>query len=178
MVLDEVHDGMQTAMDSSAVLRWTAEVLTRRPFVVARHVYGVAHHLVHALVLHGADGDDGNAEQPLHTVNADSPAVAFHLIHHIESQHHRDAELHQLHGKVEVALDVGGIDDVDDAARIALQDKAAADDFFACIWTEAVDAGEVGDGGFRMALDDAVLAVDCDAWEVADVLFAARQLIK
>ena len=178
MVFDEVHDGMEAAMHGAAVLRRTAEVLPRRPFVVARHVYGMAHHLIDAFVLHGADGDDGNAEQPLHLVDADGPAVALHLVHHVERQHHRDAELHQLHGEVEVALDVCGIHDVDDAARLALQDELTADDLLARVWAEAVDAGEVGDGGIGVSLDDAVLAVDCHAGDVADMLFAARQLIE
>ena len=141
-------------------------------------MYGVVHHLVNALVLHSADRDDGYAEHPLHAVDADGSAVALQLVHHIECQHHRYTQFHQLHSEVEVALDVCGIHNVDDAARLVFEDETAADDFFAGVGTEAVDAGEVGDGGFGMALDDAILAVDGHAREVADMLVAARQLIK
>ena len=178
VVLDEVHDGVQAPVNSAAVLRGAAEVLTRRAFIVAGHMDGVAHHLIYALVLHGADGDDGNAENLLHPVDADGSAVASHFVHHIESQHHGDAKLHELHGEVEVALDVGGIDDVDDAVGMVFQDEATADDFLARVGAEAVDAREVGDGGIGMSLDGAVLAVDGDAREVADVLLAARQLVE
>ena len=83
-----------------------------------------------------------------------------------------------MHGQVEVALDVGGIHDVDDAAGLIFQDEATADNFFARVGAEAVYAREVGDGGFGMAFDDAVLAVDGHAREVADVLLATRQLIE
>ena len=146
--------------------------------MIAGHMDSMPHNLVHTLVFHGTDGNDRNAENPLHSVDTNGSAITLHLVHHVESQHHRYVELHQLHGQIEVAFDVGCIDDIDDATRIAFQDEATADDLFARVWTEAVNAWKVGDDGVRMAFDDTVFSVDCDARKVADMLFATRQLIE
>ena len=138
----------------------------------------MVHHLIDTLVFHRADGNDGYAEHSFHPIDAHRSAVTPHLVHHIKRQYHRNAKFHQLHGQVEVALDIGCIDNVDNAAGLAFQNETTADDLFACVRAEAVDAGQVGDGCIRMALDDTVLAVDGHAWDVADVLFAARQLVE
>ena len=178
MILDEMHDGMQATMHSATMFCGAAEILTGRAFIVASHMDGVTHDLIYALVLHRADGNDGYAKHLLHTVDANCPTVASYLVHHVEGQHHRNAEFHELHGQVEVALYIRGIHDIDDATRMAFQNEASADNFLACIGAEAVNAWQVRNHSIWMALDDAILAVDGHTRKIPNVLFTASQLIE
>ena len=79
---------------------------------------GMVYQLIHALILGGRDGNDRDAQHGLHLVDAHRAAVAAHLVHHVQRQHHGGVQLHELHRQVEVALDVGGIHDVDDAGWV------------------------------------------------------------
>ena len=139
---------------------------------------GVVDELVDALVFRGGDWHDGHAELFLEGVDVDGAAVGVDFVHHIEGDDHGDAELEELHGQIEVALDVGGVDDVDDAAWFFLEQELAGDDLFAGIWRHGIDAGQVGDEGVVVAADDAVFAVDGDAGEIADVLVGAGELVE
>ncbi len=155
-----------------------AEVHATGDVVVARDVNGVFDELVDALVLGSGDGHDGHAQQGLEQVDVDRPAVGRDLVHHVERDDHRDLELHQLQGEVEVALDVGRVHDVDHGVGPLVQDELAAHDLLARVGGEAVDAGQVGDGGLRVAAHVAVLAVHCDAGKVANMLVGARELVE
>ena len=82
-------------------------------------------------------------------------------------------------GQVEVALDVGGVDDVDDGVRAAPSSRnVPRHDLLAGVGRQGVDAGQVGDRGLGVAAHRAVLAVDGDAGEVADVLVGAGELVE
>ena len=170
MVFDEVHHGMQAAVDRSPMIGGIAEVQTAGTLLVVSHVQGMAYQLAHALVAHGRDGHHRHAEHALHAVDVDEPAVALHLVHHVEREHHRPVELHELHGQVEVTLDVGCIHDVDDAAGTLFQDVVAAHQLLGAVGRKRIDAGEVHHARVGMSLDGTVLAVDGDAGEVAHVL--------
>ena len=50
MILDEVHDAVQTTVDGSLVVVFIAKVLTDRRFLVFGHVDGMIHQLGHAFV--------------------------------------------------------------------------------------------------------------------------------
>lgn len=120
---------MDGAQGVALFLARGAEVDALGELVEARHVQGVVHQLVYAFVLRGGNGHDGNAELGFELVHADGAAVCLYLVHHVKRQHHGNAELHDLHGEVHVALDVGAVDDVDDAVRLRLQQEIARDDF-------------------------------------------------
>lgn len=96
----------------------------------------------------------------------------------LRARDHGAVELHKLHGEVEVALDIGGVDDIDDGIRARGENEVAADDLLAGIGRQRVDAGQVRDDGLGMSLDLAVLAVDRDAGEVAHMLVRARELVE
>ena len=53
---------------------------------------------------------------------------------------HGGVQLHELHGQVEVALDVGGIHDVDDAGGLFADDELPGDDLLAGVGRHGVDA--------------------------------------
>ena len=153
-------------MDGPVVLVGRAEVLAHGRLLEPRHMQGVVHQLGRALVLGRRDGDDGDAQQLLH------------LVHHVEGQHHGHAQLHELHRQVQVALDVRGVHDVDDAARALVQQETARDHLLARVRRHGVDARQVGDERLGMALDAAVLAIHRHAGKVAHVLVRAGQLVE
>ena len=155
-----------------------AEVHAPWRLAEARHVQDVLHKLVDALVLGGRNGNDGDAELALELVDKHRAAVGAHLVHHVEGEHHGDAELHELHGEVHVALDVGGIHDVDDAVGTRVEQEVARDDFLAGIRRQGVHARQVGHRGVGMVADGAVFAVDRDAGEVAHMLVGTGKLVE
>ena len=160
------------------VLAGGAEVDAAGRLVEARHVQGVVHQFVDAFVFRRGKGHHGDAQLCLQLVHADGAAVGLHLVHHVERQHHGDAQFHDLHGQVQVALDVRAVDDVDDAVGLFVQQEVARDDLLVGIRRQRVDARQVGDGCLGVRADGAVLAVHRDAGEVADVLVCARELVE
>ena len=131
MVFDKMHDGMQATVHCSTMVFRVAEILNGRCLLIFGDMDGMFDQFVNTLILHGADSHYRHSKHLLHAVDADSASVAFYLIHHIECYHHRHTKLYQLHRQEEVALDVGGIDDVDDALRTGIDDEVATHDLLA-----------------------------------------------
>ena len=115
MVLDQVGNAVDTAMQRTAVRAiGRAEVQATRALAEPRHMQSVIHQLADTLVAGSANGDNRHAQQALEQVDVHGAAVGRHLVHHVERDDHGAVELHKLQRQVEVALDIGGIDDVDD----------------------------------------------------------------
>ena len=119
------HHRVKAAVHCSAVVVFIAEVLKHRCLTVLRHVDGMVHKLVDALPLYRGDGNHRQAEDALHLVHADGSPVAAELVHHIEAEHHRQAEFHQLLSQVKVSLDVAGIHYIDYRLGLLTQDEGA-----------------------------------------------------
>ena len=179
MVLDKVGDAVDAAVQCTAV--WAigcAEVQAAGTLAEPRHVQGMVHQLADALVTRGANGDDRHAQQTLEQVDVNGAAVGRHLVHHVERDDHRAVELHKLQRQVQVTLNVGGVDDVDDGVRALVEDELTAHDLFACVRRQGVNTGQVGNARLRVVTDGAVLTVDRHAGKVADVLVGARKLVE
>ena len=129
-----MRDAVDAAMQGTAVgpVR-RAEVEAARTLAVARDMHRVFHELSRPLVFGGGDGHDRNTQHAFEQVNVDRSAVRGDLVHHVEGEHHGAIELHELHRKVEVTLDVGGVDDVDEGIGLRLQDVVATHDLLTCI---------------------------------------------
>ena len=169
---------VQAAVDRAALILRPAEVLAQGPLLVFCHVDRVLHQLVNALVFGRGDGDHRHAQHGLHGVDVHAAAVAGHLVHHVQRHHHGDVHLQKLHGQIEIALNVGGVHDVDDAPGLALQHEVPAHQLLAGIGGHGIDAGQIGDAGVGIAADHAVLPVHRDAGEVAHVLIGAGELVE
>ena len=178
VILDQVDDAMDTAVHRAAVVILAAEVHAAGTLLILCHVDGVIHQLTHALVLGSGNGNDRNAQHRLHLIDAHRAAVAAHFVHHIQCQHHRGIQLHELHGQVQVALDVGGIHDVDDAGGLFADDELPGDDLLAGIGGHGVDARQVGDLRLRVAFDGTAFAIHRHAREIAHMLVGAGELIE
>ncbi len=123
MIFNEMHHGMQASVNGTAMVFGTAKVLFFRPLAIFCHMQRVLYQLVHALVFHGRDGNYRYSEHFFHLIDADCSTVVFHLVHHIQCQHHRNVKFHQLHRQVKVTLYVCGIYDIDNARRVFFQDE-------------------------------------------------------
>ena len=145
VIVDEVHDAVETAVHGAVVILWVAEVCPSGALLVLGHMDGVLHQLFNAFILKRRDGDDRNAQHLLHLVDTDGTAVFPHLVHHIERQNHGNVQLHELHGEVEIALNVGGVHNVDDAPRLFIQQKRPGHQLFAGVGRHGVNARQVGD---------------------------------
>ena len=178
VILDQMDDAVDAAVYGTAVVVLTAEIHAAGPLLILCHMKCVVYQLIHALILGGRDGNDRDAKHGFHLVDAHRAAVAAHLVHHVQCQHHGDVQLHELHGQVEVALDVGGIHDVDDAGGLFADDELAGDDLLAGIRGHGVDARQVGDLSLRVALDSTALAVHRHAWEIAHMLVGTGELVE
>ena len=180
--LDEMRHGMDAAMHGGhgvvGVVAVDAEIDARRPLMVARDVQRMVDELLDALVFRRRNRDDRDAERRLELIDVDVAAVRPHLVHHVQREHHRDAELHDLHREIEIALEVRRVDDVDDAVRMRVQEEIARDDLLIRIRRQRVHAREIRHARVRVQLHLPVLAVDRHAREIADVLVRARQLVE
>ena len=139
---------------------------------------GMVHQLADTLVACGANGNDRHAQQTLEQVDVNGAAVGRHLVHHVERDHHGAIELHKLQRQVQVAFDIGGVDDVDDGVGMLIQDKLAAHDLFTRVRRQRINAGQVGNTRLGMVADGAIFAVDRHAGKVTNVLVGARQLVE
>ena len=74
------------------------------------------------------------AEVLLDLVEADLVAVLLYDIHHVDCHHHRDTELLQLCGEVQVTLEVGAIHDVQNRIRLRVDEIVSRYDLLQCVW--------------------------------------------
>ena len=105
-------------------------------------------------------------------------AAGSHLIHHVEGNDHGDSQFHQLEGKIQVPLNIGGIHNVDNSLGMLLQDKIPGDNLLRCIGRKGVNAGQVHQGDVLVVEDLPLFFLHRYAGEVAHVLVAAGQGIK
>ncbi len=87
-------------------------------------------------------------------------------------------EFHELHGQIEVPLNIRSVHDIDDALWLFREDVGACDQFFAAVRGHRINAGKISDECIRITFDHAVLAVDRNARKVADMLIRSGQAVK
>ena len=100
MVFDQMDDRVQAAVNRTAVILLTAEILPKGCLLIFRNVLRMIHQLDDALIFGGRDGDHRSSEHGFHTVHIHGSSVAGDLIHHVEGDHHRHAHFEKLHGQV------------------------------------------------------------------------------
>ena len=77
----------------------------------------------------GHHADDGAAEEFFKRVGVDDLAIRLGFVRHIEDQDEGDAHFKKLGGRVKIALQIGGVENVDDERRFAGEDEVAGDAF-------------------------------------------------
>ena len=143
-----------------------------------RHLDELLRGLHPALVLEGRNPDDFAAERLRDLVEVDLVAVLLHDVHHVDGHHHRQPQLRELRGEVEVSLDVRSVNDVQDRVRPLLDEEPARNLLLDRVRRKRVDAGKVLDHHVLVSGEDAVLLLDRHARPVADVLLGPRKRVE
>ena len=130
------------------------------------------------LVLERRDPDDLAAERLRDLLEVDLVAVLLHDVHHVDGHHHRQPQLRELRGEVEVSLDVRSVNDVQDRVRTLLDEEPARNLLLDRVRRKRVDAGKVLDHHVLVSGEDAVLLLDRHARPVADVLLGPRKRVE
>ena len=139
-------------------------------------VVGDAQQLLHVLAGAGGDGDDRHPQRPGQARHVDFVPVLEHLVHKVQGDDHGALQLQELGGEVEVALDIGGVDDVDDGVRALAHDEVPGHDFLHGVGGQRVDAGQVHHGDvLAVHLGPALLLLHRHARPVAHVLVGAGE---
>ena len=128
-----------------------------------------------ALPLEGGDLHHLAAQGVPQLFAVDLVAVFPHQVHHVHGHHHRDAQLNELGGEVQVALDVGAVHDVQDGVGLLLHQVVPGHHFLQGVGGQGIDAGQVLDDDFLIALQPSLLLFHRDAGPVAHVLVGAGQ---
>ena len=178
MVLDQMAHRVDRTVHGAAVILRTAVILDQRTLLVSGDMHGVPHQFVHAFVLRRGDRHDRHAQHGLHLVDVHHAAVSAQFVHHVQGDHHGHVHFQQLHGEIQIPLNVGGVHDVDDGFRLLVEHEIPGHLFLAGIRGHGIDPRQVGDQRVRMAPDHTVLAVHGHSRKIAHVLIRSRQLVE
>ena len=170
---DEVLDVRQRVLHAAVkdVQRLTVAALLRERCGLLRRVHAALaperrglHHLT--------------AQRRAELLHVDPVAVLAGDIDHVQRDDHRDAQLGELRGQVEVALDVRRVHDVEDRVRLFIHQIAAGDDLLQRVGGEGVDARQVLNDDVLRAAQPALLLFDRHARPVAHILVAAGEVVE
>ena len=105
-------------------------------------------------------------------------AVLLHDVHHIDGDDDRDAKLGQLGGQVQVTLQVGTINDVQDGIGALAQQIITGYYFFQGVGGKGINAGQVGDGNTLVLFQLTFLFLYGNTRPVAYKLVGAGQRVE
>ena len=140
-----VLDVVQNVLDGGV------ELVLRHLALGSSGLLNLLEQLLDALVLKGRDHHDRAAELLGELVRVDLVAVLLDQVGHVEGNNHGQAGLDNLKRQVQVALEVGGIDNLDDNIGLAAHEVIARALLLGAVGGKRVDAGEVRDGNVLVA---------------------------
>ena len=170
MILNQVHYRVQASVNCSAVVILVAEVLSRGLFLIFRDMDRMTHQFFYTLILRGGNRNHRRSEECFHCVYVDHAAVLIHFIHHVESDYNRDVHFQQLHGQIQIPLNIGRVHDIDDRLRLFIQDKVSRDQFLFGVGRHGVDARKIRDQSIFMTEDHAVFAIHRNSRKISHML--------
>ena len=172
VILDEMHHRV-----NAAVYRRIrhAEVIDLGQHTVFSRLHRLIHQLGHALALGGGDGHHRDTQALRQLLHVDGAAVGAHLVHHVQRQHHGHPQLQQLQRQIQVALDIGGIHDVDDAVRLLVENVIPGDEFLLRVGAQGVNARQIHHRAILMTAHLAGFLIHRHTGEIAHVLVGAGQ---
>ena len=99
-------------------------------------------------------------------------------VHHIDGCHHRDTQLYQLGGQIQVPLQVGAVDDVQNRIRPLLDQIIPGYHFLQGVGGQGVNTRQVCDGHIAVTLQLTLLLFNRYAGPVTHKLVGSGQRIK
>ena len=167
-----VLDVVQNVLDGGI------ELVLRHLALGSGRLLDLLEQLFDALVLKGRDHHDRAAELLGELVRVDLVAVLLDQVGHVEGNDHGQAGLDNLKRQVQVALEVGGIDHLDDDIGLAAHEVIARALLLGAVGGKRVDAGEVRDGNVLVAQELGFLFLNRDAGPVANVAVGAGDQVE
>ena len=131
-----------------------------------------------ALALQRADFHAGAAQRLAQLFQIDGIAVFAHQIDHIHRQHHRMAQIHQLGGQVEIALNIRSVHDVQNHIRVILHQIPPGHQLLRRIGRQGINAGQILNDRLRVSLQGTLLLLHRHAGPVAHILIGAGQNVE
>ena len=99
--------------------------------------------LVQSLASLGGDGDHGDAQLPGEALHIDGVPPGLHLVHKVQGKHQGALQLQQLNGEIEVALQIGGVHNVQNGVRSLANDEVPGHDLFHGVGGQGVDPRQI-----------------------------------
>ena len=140
-----VLDVVQNVLDGGV------ELVLRHLALGSSGLFDLLEQLLNTLVLKGRNHHDRAAELLGQFGGVDLVTVLLDQIGHIEGNDHGQAGLDNLKRQVQVALQVGGVDHLDDNIGLAAHEVIARALLLGAVGGKRVDAGEVRDGNVLVA---------------------------
>ena len=140
-----VLDVVQNVLDGGV------ELVLRHLALGSSGLLDLLEQLLDALVLKSRDHHDRATELLGELVRVDLIAVLLDQVGHVEGDDYGQAGLDNLKRQVQVALEVGGIDDLDDNIGLAAHEVIARALLLGAVGGKRVDAREVRDGNVLVA---------------------------
>ncbi len=144
----------------------------------ARHLHGTLSRFHHAIALQRGNLDDRHAQVIGELGRVNAVAVLADNVHHVQRNDHRDAQFGELRGQVQVALQVGRVDDVEQRVRALVDQHVTGDDFFHRVRAQGVNARKIRNDDILLALEAAFLLLNRNARPVADELVRAGERVE
>ncbi len=130
------------------------------------------------VALQGGNLNDLAAQSLGQRINVNLVAVLADNVHHVDGDDHGNAQLGQLGGQVQVPLQVGAVDDVQDGVGPLINQVIPGDHFLHGVRRQGINAGQVGDGNVGMLLQLAFLLLHRNAGPVAHELVGTGEGIE
>ena len=134
-----------------------------------RRLLDLCEQLVDALVLKSRDHDDRAAQTIGELLNVNLVAGLLNKVGHVEGGHDGQARLDDLESQVQVTLEIGGVDNLNDDIGLAAHEVVARALLLGAVRRQRVDAGEVRNGHALVAQELGFLFLNRDARPVANI---------
>ena len=118
------------------------------------------------------------AQLPGQLLGVDAVTVLLHHIHHVDGHHNGNAQLGELRGEVEVALQVGAVDDIQNGIGTLLDQVVTGYHLLQRVGGQGVDAGQVHDHHIVVLLQLALFLLHRDAGPVTNELIGAGESVE
>ena len=109
--------------------------------MIFRNLYRSFGNVKAAFAFQGADGVDRGSDFRRQFLQVDGVAVLVHQVHHVDSDDHGQTYFDQLGGEVQVAFQIGAVDDVQDHVGLFVDQVFTGDSFFQRVRGKGIDTG-------------------------------------
>ena len=178
MIFDQMHDPMQTSMYRTTIFIGITVINLPWPFLIFRHMQSMSYQFINTFILRRRNRNHRYPQHLFHLVDQNRSAVFPHLIHHIQCKHHRNIQLHQLHGQIQIPLNIGSIHNVDDSLRMFIQHKISCNNLLTGIGGHGIDSRKIGHQCIFFSPDSSIFSIYRYPGKVAHMLTGSGQLIK